>query len=569
MAGPGFTALFGGGNIYQANPSFLSLNPLAVDVTLSWPIEQSFATPNVAEIIEVVASVPGLKIHLTDATQTTSGYTSLFNNVGVNSFQVVDAGGNVLMTVASGQAWQLYLADNTTVNGLFRTFQFGAGVSNANAAALAGAGLMAIGITLNEKMDVHEFNVDYNVLLADRATFQVWNGGVGNLLLPGAPAVGSNWFVSFKNAGTGNVSVTATGGANIDGASLLVVPPGSSTFFITDGVSWFTLGFGQTINSIFDFIQIDVSGTGDFVLTAAQQNRVSYRFTGVLSGARNIIVPNTIQQYWVDNETTGAPPLTVKTAAGTGVIVPQTARQILYCDSVNVVAANTAGAITFLSGSAALPGITFTADTSTGFFLPAAHVLGFSSNGLERARVDGTGHWTVQSPDTSGVGTYTFRIEGPLPNGSALAVFQQLQSSINPGALFQSDGINAPSLISIASSNAVVGTSDFSIFQLSTNDAKVLVRAAQALSLGTNSLDRLIIDSNGHVAIVQPSTAGGALVINGTGVANPALSINNSTNTGATGPVLTANKPGASTAIGAWLAITLGGTLFWIPAWSN
>lgn len=36
-----------------------------------------------------------------------------------------------------------------------------------------------------------------------------------------------------------------------------------------------------------------------------------------------------------------------------------------------------------------------------------------------------------------------------------------------------------------------------------------------------------------------------------------------------TTPVLTANKPGASTAIGAWISVTIDGTQFWVPAWSN
>lgn len=40
-------------------------------------------------------------------------------------------------------------------------------------------------------------------------------------------------------------------------------------------------------------------------------------------------------------------------------------------------------------------------------------------------------------------------------------------------------------------------------------------------------------------------------------------------NTGASAPVLTANKPGASTAIGAWLSVLVNGTQYWIPAWAN
>lgn len=386
MAGPGFTALFGGGNIYQANPSFLPLVPLTADVTLSWPIEQSFATPNLAEIIEVSASVPGLAIHLTAATQTTTGYTTLFNNIGANTFTVKDVGGNTILTVASGEVWQLYLADNSTANGVFRVFQFGAGVSNANAAALAGAGLVAITTTLNETMVVKPKNVDYVMVGNDRATVIEWTGGVGNVTLPAAATVGTNWFAIIKNNGTGVLTVTPPSGT-IDLIASLSFAPDQSAFVITDGANWFTVGFGQQVNSIFDFIQIDLTGaTGNVVLSGAQLNRVSYRFTGAITGNVSIIVPNTIQQYWVDNETTGAFTLTVKTLVGTGIFVGQGARNILYCDSTNVVNAVTFGSTGFPNGSAPLPSLFFTSDPSTGLYLPAAGVLGLAAGGVQVAQ---------------------------------------------------------------------------------------------------------------------------------------------------------------------------------------
>jgi hypothetical protein len=54
-------------------------------------------------------------------------------------------------------------------------------------------------------------------------------------------------------------------------------------------------------------------------------------------------VPTTVQQYWVDNETTGAFSFTVKTSAGAGVSVAAGTRAILYCNGTSVVNADTAG----------------------------------------------------------------------------------------------------------------------------------------------------------------------------------------------------------------------------------
>jgi hypothetical protein len=76
-------------------------------------------------------------------------------------------------------------------------------------------------------------------------------------------------------------------------------------------------------------------------LSGSELNRIAYNFTGLLTGNRTIIVPQTVQQYWVANNTTGPYTLTVKTSAGTGIAVPQGEAQILYCNGTNVVEGQT------------------------------------------------------------------------------------------------------------------------------------------------------------------------------------------------------------------------------------
>ena len=84
-------------------------------------------------------------------------------------------------------------------------------------------------------------------------------------------------------------------------------------------------------------------GTGNYALTGTELNRVAYRFTGLLTGNRNIIVPATVQQYWVDNRTTGSYTFTIKTSAGLGVTIASGQRAILYCDGTDVLDADTSG----------------------------------------------------------------------------------------------------------------------------------------------------------------------------------------------------------------------------------
>ena len=336
----GFTELFGGTTIYPAQPTYLSL-PMSGDVTLEWPIETAMSGLVVADIIDVDAAAPGLSINLPDATQVTEGYTALFNNVGAQTVSVLDEAGGVLLSLVAGTVWQLYLTDNSTAAGVWRVFQFGASVSVAVAAALAGAGLKAITTTLNEKMQLFNRAGGYTILDSDRAAVQQWTGGAGAFTSPNPATVGADWFTVLLNSGTGTLTVTAAVGL-INGQASLALAPGQSCWLINDGANSFTLGLGASAGgSGYSYIAIPAAGAGNLTLAGAQLNQIGYRFTGLLTGNKTITVPATTQEYWIDNQTTGAFTLTVGTAAqigsSAGVIVPQGNQKILQCDGVNVI----------------------------------------------------------------------------------------------------------------------------------------------------------------------------------------------------------------------------------------
>jgi hypothetical protein len=82
-----------------------------------------------------------------------------------------------------------------------------------------------------------------------------------------------------------------------------------------------------------------VAGAVDITLSTTEAQCRILELTGVLTGNINVIVPTAVWQWTVANLTTGAFTLTVKTAAGTGIVVGQTRRCILYCDNTNVVRA--------------------------------------------------------------------------------------------------------------------------------------------------------------------------------------------------------------------------------------
>jgi hypothetical protein len=337
-----YSNVFGGANIYPAEISFSAIT-LTVDVVLSWPEETSTSVNLATRIIDVSAALSGYSIFMPDAQKAGVGETILFNNKGAATFTVKDATGVQIVSIPSGTVWQIYLTNNTTEAGTWDSLQFGASVSQANASALAGTGIVAVGTLLSQSVPITAFNANYTAGINDRARMYNWTGAGGTLTLPQPATVGDNWFLYLRNSGSGAIAADAPGTTLIDGTSILSFQPGESAIIASDGSNFYTIGYGQSAIFAFDYTVINVPGTGNYALTGTELNRVSYRFTGVLTGNRNIIVPATVQQYWVDNQTTGAYTFTVKTSAGTGVALASGERAIMYSDGTNVLRADTFG----------------------------------------------------------------------------------------------------------------------------------------------------------------------------------------------------------------------------------
>lgn len=337
-----YTNTFGGTNIYPSDVSYRYVS-LTIDQALDWPLETAPTNDVVASIMDVNATTTSLVITMPDATEAGTGQTVLFNNVGSNTFTVKTSTGTQICAPTSGSTFQIYLTDNSTASGTWRSFQYGASASANNAASLAGLGLKAIATTLNQSIEVSSLSTNYTVGVSDRSKAFIWTGGAGTLSLTAAPTLGNDWFVQIRNGGTGDLTIDPSSSENINGATTLTLSPGDSCIIVTDGVQFWTIGFGQSAVYAFSVLQIDIAGSGNYTLTVSELNKTAYIFTGLLTGNRDIIVPTTAQQYWVSNQTTGSYTLGIKTAAQSpAVTVAQGARAILYCDGTNVVDADTA-----------------------------------------------------------------------------------------------------------------------------------------------------------------------------------------------------------------------------------
>lgn len=347
-----YTQVFGGGTLNPAQPSYKAYTPTG-SVTLVWPIEAAASNNVVAAINDAAFTVAGANFILPPANQVSVGYNALWTNTGTNSFGVVDNSSGAVLTATAGSSWMTYLTDNTTASGAYRTFQMGAGTSGGTAASLAGLGIVAITTTLNSE---YETGFSYSttpqtMTVAQRAGLGIWTGGAGVFNFSALATLTAGWWMAITNQGTGALVLTPPTGT-IDGAATKTLNPGDTSIVITDGTNMYTVGFGQSPVFSFTFLIISVAGlSGTYTLSGLELNKTAIRFTGAIIGNLDIIVPSTVQQYWVDNETTGGFIFGVRTVtqATPGVDILSTARDITYCDGTNVVRAETVGITTPLT----------------------------------------------------------------------------------------------------------------------------------------------------------------------------------------------------------------------------
>jgi hypothetical protein len=74
---------------------------------------------------------------------------------------------------------------------------------------------------------------------------------------------------------------------------------------------------------------------GTYTLTEFEALASSFEFNGALTSNLVIVVPNNMPVFAVENLTTGAFTVTIKTAAGTGQAIGQGEISMLYCNGVN------------------------------------------------------------------------------------------------------------------------------------------------------------------------------------------------------------------------------------------
>lgn len=429
---------------------------LIASTSLVWPIESATSDNTLLEWMDVTENAGGYVIELPDATGGGEGFSSIIVNTGSHSFTISDFGGNVIQVIAAGEAWLIWLKDNSTANGSWQALQIGSTTSEASAATLAGAGLKVIGFTLNQSHPVWDVTGDYTVITNDdRARLLLWTGGSGTINFPSAATMGDDWFTLIANQGSASITLDPSGAELIDGASTKTLAIGESCFVISSGTALYTVGYGRSIAYTETYASINVGGSADVTLTSSQFASNIFNLFGVLTGNIAVIVPAAVHSFIVFNNTSGAFTLTVMVSGQTGVAVDQGKTSLLYCNGTDVFSGNDSSAtstVLFNNGTVTAPSITFVSDTDTGFFRNAANQIGVAAGGILSA---------LFNTAASGVNALTIT---PAATGVAAVLGSYSGTDTNVGIAITpqgTGGITLSNAVTASSTLGVVGVASF------------------------------------------------------------------------------------------------------------
>ena len=406
---PTFNSPFTGNVIQPTDVSYREISIANTTLQLEWPINGTTTNDAAARIMEVTTTGVS-ELWMPPANQASVGQDALIRNIGGEDFTVKDfAGINTIVTVLAGEAQYIYITDNSTEEGVWGIIAFGIGSSGADAATLAGYGLLAIGQTLNQSQPVTTFSSSYTALTTDRSSTYVWTGGAGTLTLTLASTLADNWFMFVRNSGTGALTVAGSGGNTINGSATIILQPTDSAIIVCSGTTFYTVGLGKSTQFAFTQLTKAVT-TGTYTLTAAEAANVIQKYTGVLTGNVTIIVPSTVQVYYIVNATTGAYTVTISTGSGATAILTTGTQATLVCDSVNLYNANTilagSSTVSLQNGSVGSPSLSFSSEATTGVYRAASGEFNIAILGVLRSTVSATGLAIV------GTGNFTGGVSG-------------------------------------------------------------------------------------------------------------------------------------------------------------
>jgi hypothetical protein len=410
---PIFTSPFTGTVVQPTDVSYYALS-FSANVQLYWPAVVNPTQVPAARIIDATPSVASLIIKLPEANQGTTGADILIRNFGAVAFTVQDFAGTGSVSIPAGVSKYFYLSNNTTSAGVWQNVTFGAGTSSADAASLAGPGLVALSGQLNTTQNIVQVSSPPTITNASRASTFVWTAGNNTINLPTAASLTAGWFIAFRNTGTGTLTFAPQGTSLINGGATLGINPAESGFimFQQSTGNFFTVGLAVPSNVTFTSSTYDVDSIigGTFSLVSYAPIIQTY---AALSGTRAttlaVTLPATTQLYVLVNETGQAGyniTFQVSGSLQTPISLSDGAVALVLSDGnfLYIISQSTTNVFYAINGSASTPSHSFTSNTNTGMYLVGTNVLGLSANSTNMLRLDNT---NTLNPQVSTPATFT------------------------------------------------------------------------------------------------------------------------------------------------------------------
>jgi hypothetical protein len=299
-----------------------------------------------------------------------------------------------------------------------------------------------------------------------------WENGSG-IYTAGSPDTLTRTVASSSSGGT--TLITLSGSAIV---AIVLNQLSIATQALTDNSN--NISTTAFVTGVVDgLISVSVAGGVNVTLTSLQASYSIIVLTGAITANINVIVPAVSDNYIFENTTSGAFTVTVKTSAGTGVIVGQGFNLLLFCDGTNVQrSGNDFSNVALTGGSINNMIIGATTATSANFtqinfgsnlgalILLFSTLYGIGISGLEFAL------WTG--------GNFAFRTS--YPSGTAYALITP--TGLNATAI----GATTPStgaFTTLSASGALSGT--FSNYALLAGPTFTGIPAAPTAAVGTNT----------------------------------------------------------------------------------
>lgn len=303
--------------------------------------------------------------------------------------------------------------------------------------------------------------------------------------------------------------------------------------------------FERLADAIAGHESIDVAGSGDYTINQSTAVGATFRkafltLTGLLTGARVIVIPASAKTYYIRNATTGGFGITVKTAAGVAATLSETGVTIVVCDGtdcyagVNAVARSgdsMTGKLTITSGGLAVDNkvcVSGTAYFGSTVSVSADLIIGATLSVIGAASFGSTvsvsGIATFKSAiSVSGIATFgrTVSVSGAATFGSTVSV---------GGALVVTGAGTFGSTVSVSGAMVVTGAADFKsnvsvsanlvVGGLATFGSTVSVSSGLvvkgAVSVGGAAIFGASVDFKSNVSISAGIVVGGNVQVVGT-----------------------------------------------------